>query len=224
MGKGTVEKQDLNPRFWCRADLQTSHFTALKRHTASLLKINTELILAVWAEGRRQPCFSPSAHLRILSCQLRPRHTPATHGALVTPDRYRCYLPVLQCNRGCLATPPQHPPHPPTPHPLFSSLSPVKSPRGPDHSKANMWFELASQKPALHTWGCVRNPRARWSGSACVVCNCERRANCVCVCDSFYKYMPGFVSLKRKYYFACGCILTQEVSMLCLWGLNKTKN
>lgn len=75
-----------------------------------------------------------------------------------------------------------------------------------------MWFELASQKPALHTWGCVRNPRARWSGSACVVCNCERRANCVCVCDSFYKYMPGFVSLKRKYYFACGCILTQEVS------------
>lgn len=116
-------------------------------------------------------------------------------------------------------------PHPSAPpHPLFSPLSPVKSPRGPDHSKANMWFELASQKPALHTWGCVRNPRARWSGSACVVCNCERRANCVCVCDSFYKYMPGFVSLKRKYYFACGCILTQEVSMLCLWGLNKTKN
>lgn len=145
------------------------------------LKINTELILAVWAEGRLQPCFSPSAHLRILSCQLRPRHTPATHGALVTPDRYRCYLPVRQCcNRGCLATPPQRP------HPLSSPLSPVKSPRGPDHSKANMWFELASQKPALHTWGCVRNPRARWSGSACVECNCERRANCVCVCVTVF--------------------------------------
>lgn len=37
MGKGAVEKQDLNPRFWWWADLQTSHFTALKHHTASFL-------------------------------------------------------------------------------------------------------------------------------------------------------------------------------------------
>lgn len=149
MGKGTVEKQDLNPRFWCRADLQTSHFTALKRHTASLLKINTELILAVWAEGRRQPCFSPSAHLRILSCQLRPRHTPATHGALVTPDRYRCYLPVLQCNRGCLATPPQHPPHPPTPPPTLLPSVPceVTQRARSQQSQHVVWVSVSETSP-----------------------------------------------------------------------------
>lgn len=53
-------------------------------------------------------------------------------------------------------------------HPLAPPS--VKSPRGPDHSKANIWFELTSQKQALHTWGWLRSHRARWS--AYVVSNC----------------------------------------------------
>lgn len=101
VGKATVEKQDLNPRFWWRADLQTSHFTALKRRTASFLGTKDKHRAAAMFQSLSAP-----SHPQLLT----PRHTPATHGALVTPDRYRCYLPVRQCNRGCLATPPQRPP------------------------------------------------------------------------------------------------------------------
>lgn len=59
------------------------------------------------------------------------------------------------------------------PLPSTPPLPSVKSPRGPDHSEANMWFELASQKQALRTWGWVCVPRARWSSLACVVYNRE---------------------------------------------------
>lgn len=112
MGKGTVEKQDLNPRFWWRADLQTSHFTALKRHTASFLgtKDKHRVDFSCLSRGAAAAMFQSLSAPSHPQLPTQTRHTPATHGALVTPDRYRCYLPVLQCNRGCLATPPQRPP------------------------------------------------------------------------------------------------------------------
>lgn len=76
------------------------------------------------------------------------------------------------------------------PIPALTLHPPAKAPRGPDHGEANMWFELTSQKQAIHTWGCLRSPTARCS--PCVLSNCE----CVCaelivfVCTHLCDCMP----------------------------------
>ena len=72
----------------------------------------------------------------------------------------------------------------------------VKSPRGPDHSEANMWFELASQKQALHTWGCLRSSLV----SLCSLCVC------LCVC----MLVCQFLSLWRGCVCVCVCVCSSN--------------
>lgn len=64
-------------------------------------------------------------------------------------------LPQIYIGAACLCVSPAiRSVQSPSPLALYpASLPSVKSPRGPDHSEANMWFELASQKQALRTWG-----------------------------------------------------------------------
>ncbi|TWW61420.1 hypothetical protein D4764_04G0000660 [Takifugu flavidus] len=44
---------------------------------------------------------------------------------------------------------------------LFGGPAPPESPRGPDQSAADMWFELASQGRVVQTWRCLQAPAAR---------------------------------------------------------------
>lgn len=119
-------------------------------------------------------------------------------------------LPQIYIGAACLCVSPairsEQSPSPLTLYPLPS----VKSPRGPDHGEANMWFELASQKQALHTWGCVCIPRARWSSLACVIYNREY---------VFVQLIVFVCVLAQTYASFCVCSYVNfgEVPCACVW-------
>ncbi len=117
-------------------------------------------------------------------------------------------LPQISIGATCLCVSPDmgavwwpRPPSPPS----------VKSPRGPDHSEVNMWFELASQKQALHTWGCQLSPTAHWSNTECVLIVFV----CVRACMNVYQFLckeESFcVSVWRGFkHFVCVCVCSSN--------------